>query len=422
MNDATQRRFGRIVNFVYFAIFLGFAYLFMKYCFGIVFPFIFAFFIAMIVQKPTNLIYNKIHRFKGITSTIFVLLLLIIGVSLVSLLGAKIVGTCRDFVTYLIKKIADFPTFIGNVEKWALNVIAILPDSLESKLQVSITNGLESFKKLTASEAAGLLVKYASNNDKVDLASLVSPIGGGVWSVVKEIPSVLIATLISVIASCFMASDYDRLVGFLKRQIKPRYSEALSKSKAILFSTLKQLLKAYGTIMLITFSELALGLYVLKFLKIYNSEYIILIAAITAIVDIVPVLGTGTVLLPWVVYSFLNGNLSFAIGLLVIYVVVLIIRQIIEPKLVADRLGLPPVITIAAMYIGTQLFGMIGLFLLPITLIMLKRLNDEGVLHLWKTGAEKAETAAEANDEADVEPAADGIVEKVTETPASEKE
>lgn len=392
MSERTQRRFGRIVDIVYLALLLGFAYLFLKYCFGMVFPFIFAFFVAMIVQRPTNAIYKKTKKFKGITSTVLVLLLLIIGASIVSLLGAKIVTTCRDFVTYIVGKIQDFPSFIGNIEKWALNVIAVLPDSFEAKLGASITTSLERFKELTASEAAGMLVKTASSSEKLNVSSIISPIGGGVWSVVKEIPSVLVAAIVSVVAACFMASDYDRLVGFVKRQIKPRYSDALSKSKAILFSTLRQLLKAYGTIMLITFAEISLGLYILKLLGICNNEYIFLIAALTAVVDIIPVLGTGTVLIPWAVYSLLSGTYSLAIGLIVIYAVILVVRQILEPKLVADRLGLPPVLTIAAMYIGTQLFGFIGLFLLPIILITIKRLNDEGVIHLWKTGGDPQET------------------------------
>lgn len=402
MNENTQRRFSRIVNIVYLALLLGFAYLFMKYCFGMVFPFIFAFFIAMIVQRPTNRIYKKIGKFKGVISTVLVLLLLIIGASIVSLLGAKIVSTCRDFIDYLLDKINDFPSFIKNIEKWALNVISVLPDSFEARLGASITNALERFRELTVTEAAGMLVKTASKSEKLNVSSLISPIGGGLWSVVKEIPSVLIAALVSIVASCFMASDYDKLVGFLKNQVKPRHSEALSRSKAILFSTLKQLLKAYGTIMLITFTEITLGLYILKLIGVYSSEYIFLIAAITAVVDIIPVLGTGTILIPWAVYSLLNGSITFAIGLIVIYVVVLIIRQVLEPKLVADRLGLPPVLTIAAMYIGTQLFGVLGLFLLPITLIMIKRLNDEGIIHLWKTGAgiNPAEKPSEAEPKA----------------------
>ncbi|MCQ2479489.1 MAG: AI-2E family transporter [Clostridia bacterium] len=394
MNESTQRRFSRIVNIAYLAILLGFAYLFMKYCFGIVFPFIFAFFIAMIVQKPTNAIYKKTGHLKGVTSTILVLLLLVIGVSLVSLVGAKVVTTCRDFIAYLIERVKDFPSFITNVEKWISNVISVLPDAIEAKISASVTRALERFEELTVTEAASLLMQAAASSDKIDvssISSIVSPIGGGVWSVVKEIPSVLVASLVSVIACCFMAADYDMLVGFVKRQIHPRHSEALSKSKGILLTTLKQLLKAYGTIMIVTFSEMTLGLYILKLIGIYNSEYILLIAAITALVDIVPVLGTGTILIPWALYSLLNANIPFAIGLVVIYVVILVIRQVLEPKLVATKLGLPPVITIAAMYIGTQLFGFVGLFLLPITLIMVKKLNDEGIIHLWNPSVAEEE-------------------------------
>ena len=119
---------------------------------------------------------------------------------------------------------------------------------------------------------------------------------------------------------------------------------------------------------------------------IYKSGYIIEISIITAIVDIVPVLGTGTIMVPWALYSLITGKISLGIGLIVVYVIILVLRQVLEPKLVATKLGLPPVLTIAAMYIGTQLFGFIGLFLMPIITIMIKRLNDEGVLHIWKSG------------------------------------
>lgn len=419
MNESTQRRFSRIVNIIYLAILLGFAYLFMKYCFGMVFPFVFAFFIAVLVQKPTNAIYKKTGHLKGLTSTILVLLLLIIGVSIVSLVGAKVVTTCRDFIAYLIERVKDFPSFITNVEKWISNVISVLPDAIEAKINASVTRALERFEELTVTEAAGLLMQAAASSDKIDvssISSIVSPIGGGVWSVVKEIPSVLVASLVSVIACCFMAADYDMLVGFVKRQMAPRHNEALSKSKAILFTTLKQLLKAYGTIIVVTFSEMTLGLYILKLIGIYNSEYIILIAAITALVDIIPVLGTGTVLIPWALYSLLNANVPFAIGLIVIYVVILVIRQVLEPKLVATKLGLPPVITIAAMYIGTQLFGFIGLFLLPITLIMVKKLNDEGVIHLWKvSGAEENKPKEESTETAEIADAVEENAQPETE-------
>ena len=73
------------------------------------------------------------------------------------------------------------------------------------------------------------------------------------------------------------------------------------------------------------------------------------------------------------------------IGLLVLYAVVTVIRQIVEPKLVAGQLGLPPFVTLIAMYLGLKIFGVLGVFVLPIIIIMLKLLNDEGIIELWKS-------------------------------------
>ena len=393
MSPTVEKRFGRIINILYFALIIGIAFLLLKYCFGIISPFIFAFFVAMIVQRPANACYKKIKKGKGVISTVLVLTLLLILAAFVSLAGAQLVSTVRDFISFITQKINDFPTLIENVEDWALSAISVLPDSLEGKLGASIVSGLDRFKEVTATEAAGILMNSAANTE-ISLSSLLAPIGGGIWGFVKEIPSVVIAVVVAVIASCFMASDYDKLVGFIKNQLPQKRKTILSKSKSILLTTLKQLLKAYGTIMLITFAEVFIGLNILKLVGIYQAGYIFIIAAITCVVDIVPVLGTGTIMIPWALYSLITGNIPLAIGLAVIYVVVLIIRQVMEPKLVAIRLGLPPVVTITAMYLGTQIFGFVGLFLLPIILIMLKRLNDEGVIHLWKTG-EYEETAAE---------------------------
>lgn len=396
MDPTIEKRFGKIVNIVYFAIILGLGFLFLKYCFWLVFPFIFAFFMAMLVQKPTNACCKKLKRGKGIVSTIMVLVLLLLLALFVSLAGAQLVATAKDFVEFIRQKINDFPTFVENIEAWVINALGILPDSLEAKLTASFSSVIERFKEVTATEAAGILVESAAGTE-MDLSSLLAPIGGGIWGIIKEIPSVLIAIVISIVAACFMASDYDRLVGFLKNQLPDEKRKALSRSKAILLTTLKGLIKAYGTIIVITFTEMFIGLNVLDLLGIYNSGYIFMIAAITAIVDIVPVLGTGTIMIPWALYSLITGKYSLGIGLIVVYVVILVVRQVIEPKLVATKLGLPPVLTIAAMYLGTQIFGFIGLFLLPIILIMIKKLNDEGVLHLWKTGKSeepKAESTA----------------------------
>ena len=156
------------------------------------------------------------------------------------------------------------------------------------------------------------------------------------------------------------------------------------------------MIRAYGLIMCVTFLEMVLGLSILKLFGIYENGYIFAIALITAVIDIVPVLGTGTVLIPWAIWMFFSGDV--AMGLLVIYGVITVVRQIVEPKLVASQLGLPAFVTLMAMYIGSQLFGFVGLFLLPMTVMLLKVLNDDGVIHIFKVPPEEAAEFKAAKD------------------------
>ena len=101
-------------------------------------------------------------------------------------------------------------------------------------------------------------------------------------------------------------------------------------------------------------------------------DNIIILSASIAIVDILPVLGVGTILIPWVLWQFLIGNLKFGIALTIVYVIILIIRQLIEPKLVSKQLGVHPLTTLFAMYAGFKYFGFSGLIFGPIILMVLK--------------------------------------------------
>ena len=328
----------------------------------------------MALQRPVNWITKKTPLKKGLVSGLAVLLALTAIMAVLALIGVRIVEELRGFISLITAKLDNLPVFLKQTEAWILENIHFLPDSIETMAANSIR---ELFHDLETGAANGRL--------NIDLSILSSPLSG-VWNTAKQIPSIFLATLISIIACCFMTADYDRLVNFVKRQLPRERREALSASKQLLFSSMFKMLRAYLLIILITFVEMTIGLGILKLAGLYESSYILAIALLTAIVDILPVLGTGTVLIPWAVYSLCTGRVGFGIGLIVIYVAISVIRQIIEPKLVAGQLGLPPVVTIVGMYIGLQLFGFIGLFLVPLTLIMLKLLNDQNLIHLWNRG------------------------------------
>ena len=380
--DVIELRRKRIINFVYFAIVLGLSYLFFKYCFWALAPFIFAFFIATIVQKPTNLITKKLPIKRGLVSIFFVLLLYVTIGCVVSLIGIKLVDSVKELFAFVSAKISDFPSLVEDVKSWALGIVPILPDRFEASVTENLTEWFDVIREKSAGEVASTIVDSTSGGEGFSFSSFAGPLSG-VWKTVKGIPTFFVAIVIAVLSSCFIAADYDWIVNFIKKQVPEKNRHKLSVSKRVVFSSLGKLVRSYALIICITGTEVFIGLNALSLLGIYTGGNILTIAIIIAIFDILPVLGTGTFMIPWAAYSLITGKFSLAIGLFIIYAVIYLVRQVIEPKIVGGTVGLPAFLTLMGMYLGSQLFGFIGIFLLPILMIIVKLLNDEGVIHIW---------------------------------------
>lgn len=381
MDEATNKKRKVIINIFYYAILLGLFYFFMRYAFGIFLPFFVAVIIAVILQKPINYITGKTPLKKGLVSAILVLLLVAVVTTLVIFVGSQIMAVAKNFATFLTQKIDSLPSFINTIQQWIYEKLKFLPDSAERVVHNAIDTLVGNLSSFAASSEVSSAASSASAIG-MDFSLLSGPING-IWSFAKGIPSILISVVVSIIASCFICSDYDLLKAFIIHQFKGEKRHALSRAKTIFKSSVLKLLKAYAIIIFITFVEMAVGLKIMEMMKIFESEYVIFISLITAVVDIMPVLGTGTILIPWALYSFITGDTPLGIGLLVIYAFITVARQFIEPKLVAGQLGLPPFITIIGMYVGLKLFSVIGMLIVPLMIIMLKLLNDDGVIHLW---------------------------------------
>lgn len=378
-----------IINTAYLALVVTLFYFFMKYAFGLFFPFLCAMLVAKLLQRPLNFICRKTPIKKGFASVIMVLLALILFVAVFGLIIARLGVELKGFFQYLMIQFEDIPAFIVKIEHSLQNGLSFLPDKIEG----SITDFV--------GEKLAILLNSPDKPQGAELgfdfSSLSSPLSS-VWNTAKQIPTTLVAIVIAIVSCCFMTADYATLRRIILSLFGKESREKLIRSKQLLVPALEKMAKAYGIIIAITFCELSLGLFLLKLLNIYNGGYILIIALITAIIDVVPILGTGTVLVPWALYNLFVGNYSMAIGIIIMYVCITVIRQIIEPKLVAGQLGLPAFATIIAMYIGTRIFGFIGLFLLPITLVMVKLLNDEGIIHVFHNDVDE-EKSSEANDE-----------------------
>lgn len=406
--DKVEKRRSFIINILYAAIWIGIGYLCIKYALGVIWPFVVSLFFAMLLQRPVNAMARKTPLKRGISSVIMVLLIVVLAGSIVGFIVVRITMELGDFFRYLLMKIEDAPSFASQIMAWFHNAVAFLPDTLEQ----TVTASVESFvNRLLGIETELNAAAPAAADSGIDFSVLSSPLGA-VWGTAKQIPMFAAGLLVCIVSCCFMTADYHNLRDGILRQFKPASQAAVVRAKQVTFSTIGKMGKSYSIIIGITFLEMVIGLSVLKLCRLYTGGYIFAIALVTAVVDIMPVLGTGTILIPWAVISFCTGKFGLGVGLLVLYAIIGIIRQIVEPKLVSAQLGLPPYLTLAAMYIGTQLFGFLGLFLLPLLLTLLKVLNDEGILHILKPAPAKVAAADKSAEPPCAETAVDGEKEE----------
>ncbi len=378
MNIVEKRR-SMLINFAFYALLIAGYYLFMKFAFWLVAPFGVAFLIAMFLQKPVRAVSKKTKIKKNIIAAVAVLLIIAVLASLIVLVGYRIFVEFRGLGQFLMAKLNDLPNLIQTVEAWLIDHLRFLPDSVETTAVEAINDFADRLLLLVVEQKNTFGQTAAS---EIDLSALVTPLGG-LLSTAKQIPAFFTAVLISIIACFFLTCDYDNFTKMIKSAVSEPHEAALVKTKRLFGDILGKMIKSYATIILITFCEVTIGLNVLKFIGVYDGGYIIAISIVTAFVDIFPVLGTGTIMIPWAIISIFTGNFGLGIGLFVLYALITVIRQILEPKLVSMNVGMHPVITLMGMYLGVQLFGVIGIFTLPITFFLVKALNDEGIIHLW---------------------------------------
>lgn len=200
---------------------------------------------------------------------------------------------------------------------------------------------------------------------------------------VTLIPVAFIYITITILSTYFICADKFYILDQVEHHIPRLWVKRFIKHLRAITSALGNYLKAEVILIAISFFIILIGLYIGKFTGL-KIEYPLLCALGIAFVDALPIVGSGTVMIPWAIFSFLDSNVSLALLLIGLYVFTLIVRQIIEPKLVSNKIGIHPIFTLIAMYTGFKVIGVIGLFLGPIILIILKNIFstmiDDGIV------------------------------------------
>jgi sporulation integral membrane protein YtvI len=348
-----------IINLLFIGLIALLVYVILEHALKLVSPFIFAFIIAYILRRPALFLVKTLSLpYKPIAMLLVLLFYCTIGV-LISLLGVKILSTIADLVAslpplYTNQIVPSLSSFFAEIEE----AVSRMDPTL-----IPVVNDLST----QLIQSIGELV----SNISVKTVAIVS-------GYASSLPGLFIRLVLMIISTFFIAMDYDMLTGFVARQFTDRVRDLMVEIKRYVVGTLFVCIRAYALIMSITFVELSIGFTIIGIGKP------VLVALCIAVFDILPVLGTGGIIIPWVIISVIQGKYSLAIGLLIIYATVTVVRNIIEPKIVGSQIGLHPVVTLVSLFVGAQLFGVIGLFGFPITLSLLRHLNEEGAINLYK--------------------------------------
>lgn len=357
MTEIDKKNF--ILNVAFIFTVYAVLYIIFVYVIHWVMPFIVGFLIALAL-RPVTRFANKFVKGSGRGVAVFVIALFYTAVAItIWFLLSFLITQTTDLIHYLPRLYFNrLEPLLLEFNDWIVtNAETLSPDVANTISQV-ITNAINYMSDFVKNISVSF-VQFATR-------------------LISNFPLYLISVVFTIVLSVYISLEYDNITAFFRKQLPDKFNDTFEQARIFVTDTLWKMIKSYIKIMIITFIELYVGLSILK------VKFALPLASFVAVLDILPVLGTGGVLVPWALVELILKNYFLGFGLLILYLVVLVVRHVIEPKIVGKQIGLHPIITITAMYAGMRLFSVAGIIIGPIVAITVKYLNDEGKIRLFK--------------------------------------
>lgn len=347
-----------LINIGYYGFFVILLLLAARYLLPVLMPFLVAFVLAFLIQRPAAWIARRLRAPKGRLSVLLLVLVYVAVFGVAFSGGGRVFAVIREFVI-------DVPDIyrrdILPLLNYVLEGVAENLSEADPFVSAQIENSLQQ-----AVQSIGQMVSGLS----VTLLQMVSEFITGV-------PSVLIRVVLTVITSFYICSDYDRILAALWRLLPDRWQNLCRDIKQYGLNMIRVYIRSYSLLFLLTFTELTIGF------LIFQIPHSLLVAVLIAIFDILPVLGTGGVLIPWAVILAVIGNYPLAAGILILYVIITVVRNSVEPRIVGKQIGFHPLLTLIAMFTGVSLAGLPGLILLPMAVMIFVNMEKNGAIHIF---------------------------------------
>lgn len=332
----------------------------------VTYPFIIGFLIAFMMNPLVNFFQTRVKMPRSLAVIISLVLIMLVFAGLITLLIVEIASGAE----YLAKVVPEhLITLIDYIEHlFAAQLIPLynqltgMFQSLEAGQQDTIMDNIQNVGATIGTTAGNFIKDFFEK----------------IPNILSWFPNAATVLIFSLLGTFFISKDWYRLSALGSRFLPNR---ARTSSKTV-FDDLKKALfgfiKAQATLVSITTVIILIGLLILR------VDYAITIALVTGIVDIIPYLGTGLVFVPWIIYEAVAGEMSTAIGLGILYIVVLVQRQVMEPKILSSSIGLDPLATLIALFVGFKTIGFLGLIVGPVILVIFNTLQRANVFRdIW---------------------------------------
>lgn len=350
-----KKRF--LVEVAFFSVWAAILYLLFRVAWGMLAPFVIGGVLAFSVQRPARWLSRRTR-----------LSVKICAVGCTVILYLVLIGLTVLLIRYsLFGERGPYRALSQTVDLWNERIL-IWVKRLEELLNQFPSHTAEAIRGLIASTRERLLSRIGEV-----FSDLATNFAAG-------FPSFLLSGVVTLVSGCYFAKDFAQLTRFVKGLLKPQQLSTVRKVRSILVDSVFKFLGGYAAMLGITFLELLAGLLILR------VRHAFWMALIIALVDILPVIGVGTVLLPWATSSFLSGDFSRGVGLVVLFLVITIARNFLEPHVIGNRVGMNPLFTLIAVFLGLRLGGLFGMIFLPLAFVTVvvyyrNQLNEEGPMN-----------------------------------------
>jgi sporulation integral membrane protein YtvI len=284
-----------------------------------------------------------------------------------------LVGALAGFMYLLISRIVYE---IGRLLRQLPDLMTRLPvmsQDLNLRLEAIVTAAPVELQEFLRSSAEKMI------REGVNLPSeLYTWLGNLITGVVGALPAIALFTIALMLSTYMISSDYPGVTRFIINQIPQNWRGRVLQIGKSFIPTLGKWLKAQGILIAMNAGLAFIGF---MFLRV---EYTIIMVGVIAVVDALPIVGSGFVLLPWAVFCFMTDEPGMGMGLIILYLVLTLVRGISEPRIVGAQIGLPPLISLLAIYAGFKLMGVFGMILFPFIAIFIVQLHRWGYVSLWK--------------------------------------